>query len=508
MKITINDLDQDLRDKVTFLDAVKADKKPGYLKYDNGSVGADGINTLRLGEVFDEDSISEMASHRYGSSDNFVSAFDTPVCKSSDAIGAGALLTELQGTDVFQLNGNLRMIKIYESFMLMLDSSGTITKINKFNKEDKLSRNVIDVIHTNFVYRNFGIESITGIEYWDGSAVIATENDGIYCISLVGKDFSLKIKEPNVRGIKLLDDNRTLAVSKNGVGGNVVFYDMRDGTKTAIFGNLGNRYELPSELVSSDKMAFAIGYPMGVSFPDKILHAWSEDEAKLQYDNIDYKVSKNPSDPASHVKFIKACGNFVFIVGERYGHMFAWSYDIKNINSSPDILNFETMPASIDDIKDFDYYGGNYYVAIKNRVFILGPNFQILENYLLKGISSSDRVSFDKGSVYAFDEKTCISFMKATRQYQKTLKFEILNSDYSTNNIDILVEAKSKYQMAFVDATTGLTIVPYFYMKLDEKYHVVKITNGEYKKILMLTSLDNGDSIDSIVIHNNRIFYK
>ena len=54
MKITINDLDQDLRDKVTFLDAVKADKKPGYLKYDNGTVtiSPEAFSELEPGDYY------------------------------------------------------------------------------------------------------------------------------------------------------------------------------------------------------------------------------------------------------------------------------------------------------------------------------------------------------------------------------------------------------------------------------------------------------------------------
>jgi hypothetical protein len=334
----------------------------------------------------------------------------------------------------------------------------------------------LDIIHANFVYNNFDVYSITSIDYWDGNAIVATEHDGIYCMSFTTREYSQKIKEPNVSAISVLGDNKTLAVSKTGVGGNVVFYDLRDGTKTAIFGNLGNKYQTSDGFqTDGGKYVFTLGKPVGISFPDKILHAWKLDDAGIDFGNIDFMIAKNKTDPNSHVKFMRCCDDQILVAGENGKRLFVWCYSKKSLNTTPDEIVFSKFDVQYEDIKDISYQAGQYSVIIGDRLLKLGPSFETLQNYALQGLSKNGSAYFDKDRIVGLNDREIILYIPEQRRYQQTLKFEIYNSDTSCNNIDVIVNAGNKYQMAFIDGNTGTTIVPYFYMKLDKVYHVIKL---------------------------------
>jgi hypothetical protein len=63
--------------------------------------------------------------------------------------------------------------------------------------------------------------------------------------------------------------------------------------------------------------------------------------------------------------------------------------------------------------------------------------------------------------------------------------------------------------IVFLDTDTSQQIIPYHYIKMDGKYHIIKLKDITNKNIIMRVSInEEKEKLNGIVIHKNRIFYK
>lgn len=505
MKITEPELESSLIKKIDRLDNIESNKTAGLVVYNNNSFSVKSTDFLNINKVFDTDDLYALMHHLYKSEDNFISAYDTTIAQSNSTSTA-PLMSSINNSQIFQASANILKAKIFNTFILLLDADGIVYKVDKSNPSivDKL--NVLNIIRMNFVYDDFTINSISDISYWDGCILVATEYNGVFCLSLTNKQYSLKIKEPNISSITVLGDDKTLAISKTTSAGNVVFYSLTDDTKTAIYNTLSKNYENTDEILSDGNYAYCLGKTYGVHQSNKMLHAWKLDSDKLEYNSIDKIVAKNPTDNSYNSKFVRFDNSNVYIIGEKKNNLFVWSYSKNTLNSTPEEYIFETGDTTYDSIKNFSYYNNKYYLILNNRVIVLDTDFKIIANYIMP--ISDDLTFIYDDHIYVMHKNICYLNLIPDQKYQKQVSFTIINDEVHCNNIDILIKTNCKDVATFTNEENNTTILPYFYAKITDNYHLIKLNSINMKHVTMHLSVTPDEVIDALVIHKNRVFYK
>lgn len=509
MKITETDLETSLVDKLNQFEKVKS--KPissGYITYENGEFVKKNLNVLNMNRIITSDEIYELSKHLYHSGDNYASAYDTPMVSSSMAYATASLLTTLSGSYLFQTEANIVKIKTYRTHIYVLDKSGIMYKISRTNPSIQIKKNVLDVIKMNYVYQNFDVYSIIDFDQYSDGVLIATERNGIIFVSLEREESSIAVQELYVSKIKVLSDRKTLLITKSSEKQNIVLFNLELGVKLASFNQLGLDFQVAQNIDVEENEFFILGKSFGVNQSDKLLHYWKLDSAGVEYVNMDRIIAKNPCDNIYRPKLIKSDAVFVYIIGVKEHKLFVWEYDKANLNSTPTELLFNLQDFTYDDIKDFVNINGRYYITLTNQILVLDNKFTLLENYKLAGDSPFNSAKITPSGVYAIDGKSCFTFNIPKKIYTKINDVQILKNSEPCNNIDVMVQASSQDQIIFIDADTSQKINPYYYVKLDNKFHIIKLMDTDCKNIIMKIGVYEDDKIYGVVVHKNRVFYK
>ena len=134
--------------------------------------------------------------------------------------------------------------------------------------------------------------------------------------------------------------------------------------------------------------------------------------------------------------------------------------------------------------------------------------FNLVENYLLENARLDGKYLLFNNVVYIAEQNTIFMYEPVVKVHAKEIGFEIPSENTHTNNVDILIETKSQSIAKFIDKETGKQMVPYFYMKLYGKFHLIKLNGDNIKDVDASISVLENETIDNIIIHKNRIFYK
>lgn len=508
-KIEEQDLSTPLLDKLNQLDNLKKDAADSnYISYENNEFVSKPINILELNKVFSTDDLYALGKHLYRSENNFVSAYDTPLVDNSTSYATSALLNTLKGTFLFSLDSNIVKFKIYDAFFLFLCESGNLYKISRQNYSIQTKRNVVEILRNNFIFNaSFNAYGITDFTWYDNGVLLATPYSGIFFVSFVTQEFSLKVQELNVNIIKLLPDKETLVIAESFKSRNIILYNLKEDKKVSIFNNLYLSVQEAIDVDLDDKQFYILGKTYSVNQSDHLLHVWKFDEG-LEYKNIDYFIAPNNSENSYRPKILKHTVGNVYICGVKNKKLFLWEYNKDNLNTTPTELIFNLQEIEYSDLVDFNKIGDRFYFTLKSQLLVLDNDMNLLENYLLGGTSKFKIVKINKSGVFCIDGKDVFVYSIPAKNYQKIIDIQIMDDASHCNNIDILVKMSKNNQILFLNGETGQKFNPYFYMKLEDQYHIIKITNNNYKKIIMKVGVTEKDKINGLVIHKNRIFYK
>jgi len=510
MKITENDLEQSVQTKLNQLENIKTNTaNPTYITYENNTFVKKNINELNMSRVISTDEIYQLSKHLYKSEDNYISAYDTSLISGSGAYASSALLSNLVGSFAFQTESEILKVKTYSGFIIALCTNGYVYKIDRSNTSIQTKKNILDIIKMNFVYQNFDVYSIIDFDYYSDGLLIATEEHGIFFISLEREEYSIAVQELYVEHIKVLSDRKTLLITKYSTNNNIVLFNLELGTKISSFNQLGIDHQTALSIDVCENEFFILGKTSAVNQDNDLVHHWKLDAAEINYENLDRYVAANPCDNVYRPKLIKSDTSNVYVIGTKEKTLFVWEYNRANMNTAPVELLFNLQEFTYDDIKDFVNINNKYYITLKNQILVLDKNFNLLENYLLNGKSAFKSAKITPSGIYAIYDKECYSFYIPEKTYQKTIDVQILNNEADCNNIDIMVKASNKDTLLFLNGDTAQKIVPYFYIKMDEKFHIVKLLNCAANNIIMRVNItEETDQIQAVVIHKNRIFYK
>ena len=502
------DLSTALRKKINQFENIKSSNiSNNYISYENDNFVSKELSTDKY--IYSVDDIYKLSDHLYKSENNYVSAYDTVMVDNNNSYASSALLSSLKGSFLFKLDSNIVKFKSYDSFFLILCESGKLYKINKNNCSIQTSKNVIDILKNNFIFdASFNAFCISDFIWYDNGILISTPYNGIFYISFVTNEFSLKIKELNVKIIKLLSDGKTLVIATDFQSRNIILYDIESDKKIAIYNNLYLTVQDAIDVDIDTDSFYILGKTYSVNQSEHLLHVWQLNSTKTEYELKDYFVSKNKSDNIYRPKILKHTTTNIYICGIKNKKIFLWEYDKSKLNSSPVELNFNIQDIEYDDLIDFNKINNRFYITLKNQLIVLDNNLNLLENYLLGGTAKFNFVKVTRKGIYAIDGKDVYSYSIPAKNYQKITDITILNETTLCNNIDVFIKMSSDNQVLFLNGETGQKFNPYFYMKLENQYHIIKITNNNYKKIIMRIGVNESSKIDGIVIHKNRIFYK
>ena len=510
MKINETDLDVTLIDKINQFEKLKAGAHDNctYITYENGEFISKSLNALNMNKILDTDVIYNLSKHLYKSEDNYISGYDTPMVESTMSYATSALLTTLNGSFFFQTDTNIVKIKTYAMYIYTLDKNGVMYKINRTNPSIRITKNVLDVIKTNYVYQNFDVYSIIDFDAYSDGVLLATERNGIFFVSLEREESSIASQELYVSRIKVLSDRKTLLIAKSQEKQNIVLFNLELGVKLAAYNHLGNDFQVAQNIDIEENEFFILGKSIGVNQSDKLLHHWKLDAAGVEYVNLDREIAKNPCDNIYRPKLIKSDSSFIYIVGTKEHTLFVWEYDRANLNTTPTELLFNLQDFTYDDIKDFVNIGGRYFITLKNQILVLDNKFTLMENYNLMGTGGFVSAKITPNGVYAIDGKDCFTFHIPKKIYTKINDIEILKGSESCNNIDVMVQASPQDQIIFIDGNTSQQVKPYYYIKMDNKFHIIKLMNIDTNHIIMRVGVYEEDKIYGVVVHKNRVFYK
>src|SRR5574344_399596 len=510
MKITENELDISLKNKINQFDEMK-DKGTNtstYITYENGNFTNKYINELNIGKMFSMDDIYALGDHLYKSENGYESAYDKIMTNDAISYASASLLSTLNGSTIFELDSTIINAHTYDTFFLVLESNGKIQKINRIDPSNRMSIPAVEIIRSNFVYSNFDVYSIIDFAYYNDGVLVATENNGIIYLAFSGVGHCVKIQENDVKKIQLFKDNKTLIITKSSDKNNILIYNLELDKKINIFNQLSKCNQKSLDIEIDEKNFFILGRSYSASQADNLLHFWKMDAAGVDFENMDRTIAPNNSDNIYKPKLLKHDASCVYILGLKESKLFLWEYSKENLNTAPTELNFKLQDFQYNDIKDFEMINNKFYIALKNQLLVLNNKFELLENYLLDGTTAYKSIKITKSGVYAIDGRSCSSFFIPKKKYQKITDITIDNSALSCNNIDIMVKVPGRDQILFINSETGQQFVPTFYMKLEETLHIIKLSNINYKKIIMRIGVFEEDKIEGIVIHKNRIFYK
>ena len=510
MRITEEDLDLSLVNKINQLEKLKSETSDSttYITYENGEFVKKNLNVLNLNKIINTDDIYNLSKHLYKSEDNYVSGYDTSIVESTMSYATSSLLTSLNGSFLFQTDANIVKIKTYATHIYVLDKNGVMYKISRTNPSIQTSKNVLEIIKMNYVYQNFDVYSIIDFDAYSDGVLIATEYNGIFFISLEREESSIAVQELYVSKIKVLSDRKTLLITKDQEKQNVILFNLELGVKLASFNQLGKDFQIAQNIDIEENEFFILGKSIGVNQSDSLLHHWKLDSAGVEYVNLDREIAKNPCDNIYRPKLIKSDSSLVYVIGTKEHTLFVWEYDKSNLNTTPTELLFNLQEFSYDDIKDFVNIAGRYYITLKDQILVLDNKFTLLENYKLFGAGVFSSAKITPSGVYAVDGKSCFSFHIPKKIYTKINDVQILKGGEPCNNIDIMVQAPVADQIIFIDGDTSQKINPYYYIKLDNKFHIIKLMNINSKNIIMRVGVYEEDKIYGVVIHKNRVFYK
>lgn len=510
-QIEEQELSTQLQNKINQFESLKQNYQgnTNYVSYENGTFALKDINALELNKVFSLDDIYNLGDHLYKSEKNFISAYDTTLINNTNSYATSSLLSALKGTSVLKLDSNIVKFKIYDAFFLFLCESGNMYKVARSNYNIQLKKNIVDILKNNYIFSTkFNAYTISDFTWYKNGILAATPNNGIFFISMTTDESSLLIKELNAKILKLLSDQKTLLIANNFKTRNVILYDLEANKKKNIFNNLYlNVQEAIDVDLDKDKF-YILGKTHSINQSDHLLHVWELDSAEVDYANIDYYVAPNNSDNDYRPKILKHTDTNVYICGLKNKKLFLWEYIKDNLNTTPLELVFNLQDIEYSDLVDFNKINDRFYITLKNQLLVLDNNLNLLENYLLGSRAKFKFVKVNKNGVYAIDGKELYTYSIPAKNYQKINDITILDETTSCNNIDILIKMSKNNQVLFIDGETGQKFNPYFYMKLKEQFHIIKLTNNNYKKIIMRVGVTEQDKIEAIVIHKNRIFYK
>lgn len=518
MKYSINDLDQNLVDKINRLDKMELEysKDNGNIvMYDGSKYYTSGIQfPVQTTEkvYFSNNSIIDFRDALYKSNDKYKSSFDNNFTgKNSLMSNFKNAYSEINSNFICMADSDVLLFKEFGNYYYAYVKSGKLIKISKSNTTIQNFYNVINSIKMNFVCPNLVSTDILDFIIIDNKVLVSTIENGVYLLDFDNSIYELKFNLNQVIRMINLPNGNILCVTdldKNAI----VTYDFETGNKVETSNVIKKRdYQVAKDAIIMDNGDYAvIGKNIGVTQSDHLLHYWKLDLSSAGYDNRDGIIAKNKASVFYEIKFFSSFDKYVLISGVYKNKLFIWIYDTDNLKNAPEEILFDKINVEYDDVL-FVYAKDRNDILfnIKDRLVEIDNTGEVISNIKMNQFNSVSKMMFLDKKIIAIDGKEVIYYNLSSSSYYPEIKLNIYNENISCNNINIYVKSSNGSDRAlFFNAKTNEQIIPAYYGITEYHESVINLSDCDATKIIMKISSPKDNIIYGVVVNSNRLFKK
>jgi hypothetical protein len=502
MKITKKELDDSINKKLDTFDSITEGQSVGFVMYDGQKFYAREIDDLNLKKVFSVNEIEKLESHLYSESSNFKNSFNTEMnVNSSMNSSFKSQLSKISGLPIFSGLASIRLFKVQDDYMLILDTKGNFYKYSFANKKVDYTINLVEKIKSLFAISELEYFDILDFETHRDGFFVSTSKNGVFFADTANNNLELKFPENSVKLIKNIGNEKIICINSTGT---MSIYDFRSGLRIETFNHIKKLNQSVKEVTANRDFIFALGKNVDNN-PANILHIWKTDGLGT-IKNIDNSIYPSFDSPRYYAMHISVNGNFVYISGLKdRKHLFVWKYDLEKLEEPFKEIIFKKV-----EIERLDYIGvekERISFISKDRLMVIDEEGNIEKNLKLVENITASLVLFNNSALVPSKEKIYLYKMS---EYSEggTETLKIYSSEFPCNNINVLIKAdREDVKAVFIDEDTAQQIIPSFYLSHNGNT-VAKILGSTAKNILMKLEAPKTLKVEGVVVNTDKIFIK
>ncbi len=505
MKLSTNDLDKSLIDKITQLDEMRLN----YTKDDGNIVMYDGNSfyTGKMPEVkvklpyFSTEELYNFKQNLFSNNELYTSSytnnFQNEVRNNS---AFKNIMKSMSYSFISKLDSTALFFKMYGSYYYAFTSSGKLYKISKTQLNEQTVFDIIAILKTNFACQNLFARKILDIIPYEDGFLISVLDNGVYYININTGIYELKLNITSINKLYRLNSTKILALS-NTEKKSVIIFDAVSGKKIDSFDTLSNFNQLPDSAVITEKGFYVLGKYIGNSAPINMIHYWQLDAGEISYENYDDLVDIALEYNKYQYITIDNDENNLLVYGiKSNGNIFRCVYDIQN--NTNDYYEMDVIKPNSTKL----FVNKNIYI-VNNSVYIIEDN-AILDMFKLS-LNINDKIYFDKNSIIYVGGRDIISYTFPKYAFYPTESFVIYDENGICNNIKILVSSTTgKEKIALFNGETKEQIIPQFYGLTENNEFIIVLKNCKATKIVMTIDFNKESEIKNIVVKTNREYFE
>jgi hypothetical protein len=497
MKTTENDLDQSLKNKINRLDDIVAYGRSSTVAFKNGAfVPQPIVDTMFAKKIFSDDNILDLKNHLYKSSENYSSAFDTPMATTPISTAPG-LCVNVSTAPVFTIENDIVSIKTDGANFYVLSSTGIIYKISKKDPKQIVQISVFNILTAYYVSSGLSANDFTDICACDEYAIVSTDNYGIYKIFWdESKGHSKFSTELNVIKLDFVDNDK-IVVFRNSTNESVVLIDRAAGQRIMAFSEMNYLGQALCDATVEDHNVYVLGRQYSPLMSPKMFHAYKLNNSKISYYCGDKEFADTPLADGFIPKFIRVLGSSIYLIGSKNNHLC-----VRMLSGEGNLKCFfdydiAMVSAGYDEISCVNIDVDNVQIIAKNVLYVLNRVDMNIKNvYKIPDGNKISQGLFSDGELYLYQRNYCYSVVMPVSTNSNPIKL-IVENPTLCNNIDIMI-GMTEGTVSLINPEKNQEFKPVLHLQYGN-YHVLKIVGSTLKEFIV--RLDNPKNLTGFVVH-------
>jgi hypothetical protein len=511
VKISKNELDQELNNKIDRLDGVISnftnDDKAGFLAYNGEKFFIKRMNDVSLRSIFKDSDIQKYRDSLYEEKGSIKNSFRSNFNMENASIRAFKTQLISPKEEVFYTSqSRIVLSKRNGNILLFLTEKGLLIKFDLVKKETIGGVDLVSELKKNFAIQSISAYDFLALEFYKDDALISTTSNGVLFFNFAKGSLEVKLSE---NGVVLIRDlgNGTILCGIDRVDANVAFFNFESGMKVESSNILKRKlFQLPILVDSYKSHLFLVGRPYGANTTQNVVHYWKKDLAGHSFNNADGEIFPGFDYHNHTIKLLSLTEEYMYVSGlKENGALFIWQYDLRDLQKPFREFVFDKFKFKKLDFVDFteDYF----ITGDGNFIYFLDARGNIEKNIKLSK-EVKDVFIMDANNLIVMTDKELISVSLPDYISEKNVMLNIYSSEVACNNIDIFIKSNdANEKFAFIDLETSTEIAPYF-LATHKNETIVKILGSTAKKIGMKILIPEGTEIEGIVVNPDRLFLK
>ena len=512
MKINENELSTELQKKINILSNVKNNDEAGFLFYDGEKFITRTIVGNKANPIISDNEIRTIFEHKFKKEEGYSSSFnDQMINKTVVSKNIPSFIVPLISKFEFKTDGNIIKQKVYSNYIAVLDDKGILYKVNKNQTNVHTRIEIMNILKTNFIQKNFSINSILDFELYDTGVLVSTELNGVYYLDVQNKVYEMKFAIYPVSIIKALKDGRVLCCTETEAN-SVNIFDFKTGAKVVTYNNLKKYdHQLPYSAIVNQENFYILGRSYSVNQSGRTLHYYRYNTESKIYENADYLVHTHKQNNDYQIKFFTEDPSSLYIAGVENDVLFIWKYNKDNMHIEPKEIRFDKIKITYDELEGFIIKNNKCYIVIDKRILSFDVDTLEIENNFLDLSHTLENQTFDYHSdkIYGYMNNEVFSSTIPERKYYKEIQVDVLQNAKTCNNITVCLRSNNgEERAAFIDGSTLQQVTPSYYMIINNSISIIKFTDIEIHNLIMKLKVPEETIIDALVVNENRLYYK